>query len=244
MKIKKLEIIRSETQKLTANKKTLQHEIEELLQIKDYVLQHKSAIANLEKQKTLLEKEMAKKSDRIALADTITNFLTRQSSYDFNRFYSMVETIKRAREEKSSPLKPFIPRIEEDIRMQALEAFEGDLVSRRQHEHLRDERNEYRTGCEQRDKKIEELEGKVKANQEKIHCLENENEILGKIKVRAQEGEFALEELKEWLIREMEKEFEKRVRATKFDPLVARTYGILEWIADKIANKKSGRSEA
>jgi hypothetical protein len=59
-------------------------ETETILGIKNLAIGYQDAIARLQNEKARLDNEIARKSDRIALADVMTNFLTRQNPIEFN----------------------------------------------------------------------------------------------------------------------------------------------------------------
>jgi len=233
---RKLETLNSEIEELERNRQSLEHEVEKTLNIKNYAVQIKKAIADLEQQESGLEKEIAEKKERIALADTITNFLTRQTTYDFNLLRSMVETVKRIREDKSSPLKFLLLRTEEKIRMQALKAFEGDTVSKIEHEMLWKRKEEYRKGIIERDEKITELEIELKRKDDDLAHVQKEKKNLEKIKVYVEGGQRTVNEIREWTKDTCEEEIERRANE-EFDKLAAGAKGALEWIHGKITKK-------
>jgi len=221
--------IQSQTKELERKKQDLEHEVEGILKIKSYALETKKAIADL-------ERENAEKRDRFALADTLANFLLRVPTYDFNRFYSMAEDVKRARENKSSPLRPLIPRIEESIRMQALKAFEGDLVSKWEFRALWNHKEELRKENNDLRNKVGELEKKLKEKDDELANLRKDREVFDKIKVNFEGRQMNLEELRRLIISIYEEEIERRANE-KFDRLAAVTHGGLDWLERKITKK-------
>jgi len=224
-----LETLDSEVGELERKKQTLAKEVEGILGIKNYALEHEKAISDQRKEKSVLENDTAKKKDKIALADTITNFLTRQPTWDFNRFYSMVETVKRTREDPSSPLKPLLPRIEEEVRMQALQAFKGDLVPKLLFRRVCNRKGEI-------EKKNGELEKKLKLAENKRAYFERENQMLEKIEVYVEGKPRTFKELREWTIFICDEEIERRANE-KYYALAAATHGTLDWIHRKITRK-------
>lgn len=224
-----LETLDSEVGELERKKQTLAKEVEGILGIKNYALEHEKAISDQRKEKSVLENDTAKKKDKIALADTITNFLTRQPTWDFNRFYSMVETVKRTREDPSSPLKPLLPRIEEEVRMQALQAFKGDLVPKLLFRRVCNRKGEI-------EKKNGELEKKLKLAENKRAYFERENQMLEKIEAYVEGKPRTFKELREWTIFICDKEIERRANE-KYYALAAATHGTLDWIHRKITRK-------
>ena len=213
----------TEIQQLERKKQDLEREVKDILKIKNYAVELNKALSNLQKQKFTLEKELAEKSERLTLADTITNFLTRQPTYDFNRFYSMVETVKKMR--ARSPLRVLLPRIEEKVRMQALLAFKGDLVPKPLFRRVLNQR-------ETLARKNIELEKKLKFKEDKLTDTEREKETLAKIKVYVEGGPRTLKELREWTVAFFKEEIERRANE-KYDALAAAAYGALDWIQKK-----------
>lgn len=220
-----LSIKQTKIQELERKKKNLEREVEDTLKIKNYAVELKKAVTDLEQQKSIVEKEVTHNKDRIALADTITNFLKRQPTYDFNRLYSMVETVKRTREDKSSPCGPLLPRIEEGIRMQALEAFKGDLVPKFVFQRVSKQKEEI-------ENKSIELEKKLELKTEKLTHAEREIEMLEKINAYVEGGPRTLKELREWMVAIFKEEIERRANE-KYDALAAGTRGVLGWIHNK-----------
>jgi len=235
-KSEKLKNMNSEIEELKVQKQRLEHEVEGILKIKNFAMEVQKAITDLEQRKTALDKEVTEKSDRIALGDTVTNFLTRQPTYDFNRFYSMVEDLKKAREDKSSPFGPLLPRIEESIRMQALKAFEGDLVSKTEFKALWDLKEEHRKEKKELGSNVENLEALLQRKDEELASVKKEKEISEDIKVYVEGSQKTLKELKEWILAKYEEEIERRANE-KFNKQAARTYGLVDWVSKKITKR-------
>ena len=217
---KQLEISKSEKRK-----QDLKLEVEGVLKIKDYATELKTAITGLEEKKASLEKECAEKSAKIALGETITNFLTRLPTADFNKFYSTVEWVKRVREERSSSLKFMLPRTEERIRMKALEAFKGDLVDKMVYNAVYKQKEDYRK--ENIDLKIE-----LDKKDSELASVRKQNEFLEKLKVYVEGEQRSFKDLKNWVILVFNKEIE-RFADGKSDKLTARFRGLLEFIDQK-----------
>jgi len=228
-KLHNLELVLSaketEKQEVERKKQNLEREVEDILKIKNYVVELDEAVSNLEKQKSSVDKEVAEKSERIALADTITNFLTRQPTSDFNRFHSMVETVKRTREDKRSPWTLLLPRIEEGIRMQALEAFKGDLVPKFIFKRMSKQKKEI-------ENRSIELEKKLESETEKLTHAEREIEMLRTIKAHVEGRPRTLKELREWTVVIFKEEIERRANE-KYDASAARAQGAIDWIHKK-----------
>jgi len=233
---RKFETLYAKVEELERNKQSLERGIEKALNIKNYAFQIKKTIVDLEQKSSGLDKEIAEKKERIALAVTITNFLKRQTTYDFNLFYSMVKTVKRIREDKSSPLKSLLPRTEEIIRMQALKAFEGDIVSQIEYKILWKRKEQYRKGNIERDEKITKQELELKRKDDKLIHLQKQKKILENIKVYVEGEQRTIKEIREWTKVICEDEIEKKANE-KFHKQAARTKGTLEWIHGKIAKK-------
>ena len=214
----------------------LRSEIQRTLNIKDYTLELTGAIStleqkkiSLEKQNAVLEKENEKRKGKIAVADTVTNFLRRKPDYEFNRFRSMVEDLKRAREDRSSPLRRFIPRIEEQIRMKALEAFEGDIISKPMYNALWKRKEKYRNETVQKDETIRTLKEEQAKKDIKLKILEA-------VKVDFEGRPTTLEDLRRLTMSIQDKEIERRANE-KYDRLAALAQGTLNFIGDMRARK-------
>ena len=218
-----------EISKLEGKKQNLEHEVEGVLKIQNYATEHKTAIAGLEQKKGALEKECAEKSAKIALGETITNFLTRLPAADFNKFYSTVEWVKRVREERSSSFKFMLPRTEEGIRMKALEAFKGDLVDKTTYDVVYAHKEKYRK--ENIDLKIE-----LDKKDSELASVRKQNEFLEKLKVYVEGEQRSFKDLKNWVILVFNKEIERRVNE-RYDSGVAVTKGIADLIGEKLAKR-------
>ena len=79
--------------------------------IKNYETELEEAITNLEEQKTSLDKELAEKKDKLALGDTVTDFFIRETDYDFDKYCSFIDYVKKLRREK----RPKIPEGDSDF---------------------------------------------------------------------------------------------------------------------------------
>jgi len=218
-----------EIQKLEEKKQSLELEVKGILKIKDYATELKTAIKGLEQREASLEKKCAEMSAQIALGDTTTNFLTRQPTSDFNDFHAMVENVKRIREDKSSPLRHLLPRIEEGIRMKALEAFKGDYVSKIVYDGVYKHKEEYR------DENIE-LKKKLKRQDDELPSVRKEKDFLENLKVYVEGGPRTLKDLRDWTISVCEEEIENRAKE-KYHALAAATQGTLNWVNGKLKKK-------
>ena len=153
--------IKEETLKLDNKNKTTEHEIQIKLGIRDYVTQLQTAVGNLKREKESLERENYSKRERLALADTMTDFLTRQPSYDFDRFYSNVQLIKKMREAGTTRPNLVLSTVEEETRLLALKVFQGDLVSKKDFEALSDNKQECEKDKKDFETKVKQLELKL-----------------------------------------------------------------------------------
>jgi chromosome segregation ATPase len=226
----------SKIQELSQKKQGLEGEIEETLKIRSYVTELKAAVADLETQISSSKKQAEEMKERMALADTITNFLTRAPNYDFSRFYSMVESVKRIREDKSNSFSTSLPRTEENIRMLAIEAFHGDLVSKLQYGQVVKYKEEYKEGNIERDATIQELQSKLRAKEDELAIQKQETNTLGTIKVNFEGGQKTIAELRELTKTMFAEEIEKRA-TEKYNALAAGVTGIINWVDNKITKK-------
>jgi len=216
-------------QRSRKEKRSLEVEVEGILKIKNYAIELKTAIKGLEQRESSLEKECAERSAQIALGETTTNFLTRMPASDFNKFQSVVETVKRMREDKNSPLRHLIPQMEEGIRTKALEAFKGDLVSETVYNAVYNRKEAYRKDNIVLTEKLEKTEGKLASAEKERDILQNVKEYVGG-------RQRTLEELKDWTISVCEEEIEERAKE-KYDGLAAATQGTLNWVDGKLKKK-------
>ena len=108
-------------------RQSVMRETEGIFGIKNFATEYQNALALKYELNLSLDEELEKKKDRLALADAVTDFLTRQSKYDFDRFYSLVKEIGKIRNEEYSPFKPAISSLEDSVRFQALNVFNGDI---------------------------------------------------------------------------------------------------------------------
>jgi len=199
---------------------TLTREVEDLLNIRDYTLEHKGAISRLKEQKTSLEKEVEEKRLRVAFSDVITDFLSRLPNYDFNMLCTVVEEVKRIREGKNITSKPLLFQLEEGIRKQLL-----DLVAKIAFKEVWDWKEKYRKG------KIE-LEGKLQLKEDELTSVRKEREFLQNMKVYIEMEPRSLKDLEEWRKSVCEEEIEKRANE-KFNKEAARVYGLADWVHQK-----------
>jgi len=219
----KLKTLQTNNQELENRNATIEQEIKDKLKINNCVTELRTAIATL-------EKESFEKRDRLALADTITNFLTRQSSYDFAIFYTHVQYIKYVRERGFPSWSGGLPILEEKVRMLALKAFEGDLVSKIDYQELRSQKNDLEIKYAEKDNELEEAK-------RQLECATSENKILEAIKLSFEGAIFNIGELRNWVVQIYYDEIEKRTNE-KFNILAAGTSGILDFISNKISNKE------
>jgi hypothetical protein len=209
----------------------IEKEIAERLKIKNYVSEAQQAMEDLLQQKASLEKEVEEKRERLALADTMTNFFTKRSDYDFNRFCSWVGDLKRTRENR--PRYPsLIFRTEETIRMEALKAFEGDLISKPEYKALWDHKERIRKKNVEFETKVQTLEGDLKKKDEELDGIKKEKEFLEGIKVCAEGKQMTIKEIGDCVIARLKVEIE-RAANEKSDQQTARTRAFIEWIADR-----------
>ncbi len=221
-----LQFIRQAIHETEIEKLNLEEEITEMLNIKDYVEEKQAAIARLEDRETYLEEEVNRKSDRLALADTITNFLTRQPSYDFTAFHAYVQSIKYAKERGHLSWPGGSPILEEKVRMLALKAFEGNLVSTLDYQELQSQKSEL-------EEKVASKEKELKETRRQLEHITNENAILGALKLRFEGQSSTLQELNDWVAQIYNDQIENRANE-KCKIIAAGTSGILDFIHSKI----------
>lgn len=231
--------IQSETITLEDKKRGLEREIEERLRINDYSTQCLQAIKSLEERKTLLEKKVAQRQSRIALGDTVFNFLVRKTSNDFDSFFNMVESVKKAREGKTYLIPALVPRIEETIRLEALKCFEGDLVSKAAYKALWDGKERLRREKNCLQDKVSEVETQLKRERTESADTKRENSMLKAIKVYVEGQPRTIRDLEEHIFNRIDDEIEQRANK-KFDSTAARTYGLINWLADRSRKNDSG----
>lgn len=233
--------VEEETQRLQKNKKQnqelenrkqiLENEIKERLQIKNYLNETQPALDMLEHWKALLQKENQQNEEKLALADTVTNFLTRQAPYDFNIFYAYVQNIAYVRERGFPSWPGALPILEEKVRALALKAFEGNLVSTMDHRELQSPKNDLEIKVAEKDKKLEETK-------RQLECANNKIKILEAIKLNFEGRPVTLAELQNWVVQIFYDEIEKRANE-KHNLLAAGTSGILDFIFHKIRKKET-----
>lgn len=194
-------------------KQTLEREVSDRLKVNDYTTQCKAAIADLEGQKLSLVKEINESREKHALADTLTNFLTRKSDYDFNQFFFYVEKIKKmsAREGKISHPNLQVAIIEEQIRSLALKAFQGDLVSKEKYAELLHEKENIQNTKRELETKISDLEASLGEEKKNLESASREKSLLEAIKADFEGRSTTLGELKNWVLSTFNEEIEKRV---------------------------------
>lgn len=138
----RLQGLEQRTRELEDRNRDLESQIRQKLGITHYANDLCATLAYKQSQNEFLDKELNGKKERLALADTVADFLTKKPDYDFNLFCSYVQAIKWARETGSCQLKLQAAAAEEEVRNLALKVFEGDLVSKREHKALQGENDE------------------------------------------------------------------------------------------------------
>ena len=210
-------------EELEKEERQVKTQIEELLGIRDYATETRRAIEGLEQRRISLSsriKELEEREEEMAvetaLKITLTNFLRRMTPYDFNLFQSWVKTVAEKRDGTR------VSRIEDAIRMKALEAFKGAIISRAQYmavfrrkEGLRRRNRELEAGL--KETKIEL--GKVK---ERVRFLES-------FKANVEGKEVTLKDLAGFVADTFEKQIDQR-SSEKYDRWRATTEGILNWV--------------
>jgi hypothetical protein len=226
-----LQITEKQNQEFEDRNQILENEIKERLQIKNYMHETQPALDMLEHRKALLQKENQQNEEKLALADTITNFLTRQAPYDFNIFYAYVQNIGYIRERGFPSWPGALPILEEKVRMLALKAFEGDLVSTMDYQEVQSQKNDLEIKVAEKDKEIEETN-------RQLECATNKNKILEAIKLNFEGRSVTLVELQDWVAQIFYDQIEKRA-SEKCNILAAGTSGILDFVFNKIKNKET-----
>jgi hypothetical protein len=190
----------------------------------------------LEEQKAQSQKQIDENKHKIALADTVTSFLARKSDADFEGFYSMVEHARKTREGKPFTIPALAPLIEEEVRLEALKCFQGDIVSKSEYKALWDEKERIRKEKNVLEDKINGLEAESSKKESELAAAKKEIEMMAAIKVFSDGQPRTLSDLLEYVIVKLEGEIDKRA-SQKFDAQTARTYGLLEWLDDKLGRR-------
>ena len=138
-----LQTLQQHAQELENRNQAKEREILDKLKIDDHTTLLVTAIASLQDQMLSLSKETSKKRERLALADTIAEFLTRMPTYDFNHLFYLVQSIKQIREKGTCQPNLQLSTTGEQTRILALKVFEGDLASKTEYKALSDEKEEY-----------------------------------------------------------------------------------------------------
>jgi peptidoglycan hydrolase CwlO-like protein len=237
-----LRTLQRTTQELEYKKQSLEGEIQERLQIKDYATELEAGIAFQQSQKAFLEKEVSEKQERLALADALTEFLTRNSIYDFNRICSHIESIKKLREESTHPFGFLLPVIKEETRSLALKVFEGDLVSQAEHRELLQRYQDLKKEKRELETKAAELETKYEEIKGNFEHVKREQQLLEAIKANFEAHPTNLAEIKNWVLWNFNSEIEKRVDE-RFNAYAAGTYGLLDFVAKKITDTFSNQQK-
>lgn len=228
--------LEQQVQELQDRKAFVEKEVQDRLKIKGYATQLQSAVTNLETQKLSLEKENSQKRERLALADTITNFLTKQTTYDFDRLYSNVQLIKKIRESRTYQTSLNLPVSEEETRLLALKAFEGDLASKKDYQTLLNEKENSEKTQREREARIVQLESDLRQSEKNRESTLHEKQFLETVRINFGGRPTTLGEAKNWLVSTYRKEIQKRADE-KFKAGAAVTYGALDFVFKKITHR-------
>jgi len=206
-------------EEIEAGIQILEGEIQDKLGINNYVAQLKTGIAALESRTRELQ-------EKIATADTVTNFLLK-NSFDFDRLYSYFEVLKRIRAGTSQPAV-YTAIVEEEIRNLALKAFDGQLMTKK-------EQAELLIGQEKQRETITELEAKLEEKTKELGSAKNTIGILEAIKTDFEGRHSTLRELEKWVSSTYHDLIEKRAEE-KHDAVAAATAGALDFVSQKVSS--------
>lgn len=235
-----IQTLQQRNQALENKNQSIEIEILGKLRIRDYTTELETAIAAQKSEKTLLEKENCEKRGRLALADVMTEFLTRIPTCDFNLFYFHVETIKTLREKGTNSYGLQLPTIEEQTRALALKVFEGDLVSKNQHRELMQKYEDCKRGKCALETRVSELEAKNEETQRHLECTTREKQLLEALKMNFDGRPTTLTELRNWTLSIFSEEIERKV-GERLIALGVGAYGVLDFTLKKLTSKFSNQ---
>jgi hypothetical protein len=239
-----IQSLQQRAQELEDKNKNIEREIKVKLGINDYATQQRSGLAKLQSQQLSLEKENNEKRERIALADTTTAFLTNQTPYDFNRFYSYVQMMKTMRDSRTYQTSPHLTIAEEQTRMLALEAFKGLLATTADYSILQHQKQESDKTIARLETKARQLESQLKDTENKLESALKEKQFTEAVRANFEGRATTVAEVKNLIVSMFNEEVERR-EDEKFNAGAAVTYGALDFIYKKITHRdnKPAKSE-
>lgn len=205
----RLQDLRQQVQGMENRMRILDREIQDKVGISDYVTQLKTGIAAIESRKLGLEKEASEKQAKIAVADTMTNFLLR-SPYDIGQFCSHVEMLRRMKAETSQPAL-YVAIAEEEIRDIAMEAFAGHLMTKKERAELLVEQEKQKEKTAELNARIETLGVELEGTSKQLIGVNNTVGVLEAVKVTFEGRCIALGELRSWVCWIYGHEIERKV---------------------------------
>ena len=224
-------------QTLRDGKAKVEREIVERLKIKNYETELEEAITNLEQQKTGLDKELAEKKDKLALGDTVTDFFTRKTDYDFDKYCSFIDYVKKLRQEDGQKYAKLIAISMEKIRTETVEDLKQDWIFRELNETLWDWKEKLRKERGTLEGKVTTLEKNLAGKNDEVESLRTRVKLLEDVKVFVDGQPKTMAEIEEHVKSCLKQEIKKRGNE-EFDRERARMQGLADWIYDKVTQQR------
>jgi hypothetical protein len=233
-----IQSLQQRAQELQDKNKNTEREIKVKLGINDYATQVLAALEKLQCQRLSPEKEIEMKREKIAVADTITAFLTKQTTHDFNRFHSYVQMIETMRDSGEYKTSLHLTIAEEQTRTLALEAFKGLLTTTADYSIMQYQKQESDKTITRLDTKASQLESQLKDTENKLESALKEKQFTEAVRANFEGRITTVAEIKNLIISMFNEEVQRRADE-KFNAGAAVTYGVLDFVHKKITRRNN-----